>query len=150
MTVNKRKKNVRQRGTHTHGWGSKKKHRGAGNRGGRGMAGTGKRADHKKSKIINLYGNTYFGKKGFTSKSGKKIKAINLKILEQKLDNYISKGLIKKENDTYILNTKDLGYNKVLANGKLTKKFKITSDSFSKKAITRIQEAGGEIIKKEK
>ncbi len=149
MTTNKRKKNTRQRGSHTHGWGSKKKHRGAGNRGGRGMAGTGKRADHKKTKIINLYGNAYFGKKGFTSKSRKKIKAINLKVIEQRLANYLSKGLIKKEKDSYILNTKDLGYNKVLANGKLTKKFKITSDSFSKKAITRIQEAGGE-AKKEK
>ena len=51
MTVNKRKKNSRQRGSHTHGWGAMKKHRGAGNRGGRGAAGSGKRADSKKPSI---------------------------------------------------------------------------------------------------
>ncbi len=47
------KKNKRQRGLSSHGWGHKKKHRGAGNRGGKGMAGTGKRADTKKPSIIN-------------------------------------------------------------------------------------------------
>jgi len=65
MSINKRTKRSRQRGSHTHGWGAKKKHRGAGNRGGRGMAGTGKRADQKKPTIMNLYGNEYFGKRGF-------------------------------------------------------------------------------------
>jgi len=40
MTVNKRKKMSRLRGSHTHGWGAKKKHRGKGNKGGAGMAGT--------------------------------------------------------------------------------------------------------------
>ena len=47
MTVNRRRKRVRQRGSKTHGWGAKKKHRGKGNRGGKGMAGSGKRADSK-------------------------------------------------------------------------------------------------------
>ena len=51
MVVNKRKKFSRQRGGHTHGWGSKKKHRGSGNRGGKGMGGTGKRADQVKTLI---------------------------------------------------------------------------------------------------
>ena len=45
MTHNKRKKNSRQRGEWTHGWGAKKKHRGAGHRGGRGNAGSGKRGE---------------------------------------------------------------------------------------------------------
>ena len=66
MPVHKRKKVTKQRGSKTHGWGSMKKHRGAGNRGGRGKAGTGKRADTKKPTIINLFGaKGYFGKKGF-------------------------------------------------------------------------------------
>ena len=33
--MQKKKKVTKQRGHKTHGWGSKKKHRGAGNRGGR-------------------------------------------------------------------------------------------------------------------
>ena len=42
MVVNKRKKNLRQRAGTTHGYGSMKKNRGAGNREGRGNAGAGK------------------------------------------------------------------------------------------------------------
>ena len=45
MSVNKTKKVGKYRGSKTHGGGHMKKRRGAGNRGGRGMAGTGKRAD---------------------------------------------------------------------------------------------------------
>ena len=64
MTVNKRKKVTRYRGSKTHGGGAKKKRRGAGNRGGRGMGGSGKRADSKKP---SLWGAKYFGKHGFVS-----------------------------------------------------------------------------------
>ena len=46
-----RKKNTRQRGSKTHGCGSMKKRRGAGHRGGRGAAGSGKRGDCKKPSI---------------------------------------------------------------------------------------------------
>src|SRR3989338_2684643 len=84
MTINKRKKNTRQRGKTTHGWGARKKHRGAGNRGGRGMAGSGKRADQKKPSILKEYGNTYFGKFGFKipQKIKKQIKEINISTIE--------------------------------------------------------------------
>ena len=69
----KRKKVNKYRGSQTHGGGAKKKRRGAGNRGGRGMAGSGKRADQKKPSILKEYGNRYFGKRGFRSKNKKKI-----------------------------------------------------------------------------
>ena len=66
MTVNKRTKSSRDRGSKTHGCGSMKKRRGAGNRGGRGMAGTGKRADQNKPSIWK--NKKYFGKYGFKKK----------------------------------------------------------------------------------
>ncbi len=50
----------------THGYGSMKKNRGAGNRGGRGLAGTGKRGDANKQTY--QANKKYFGKHGFTSK----------------------------------------------------------------------------------
>ena len=65
MPVNKRTKLSRYRGSHTHGCGSKKKRRGAGHKGGKGMAGSGKRADQKKPTILKLYGNDYYGRRGF-------------------------------------------------------------------------------------
>ena len=60
MVAKKRKKNTRQRAGTTHGWGSMKKHRGKGNKGGAGMAGTGKRGDAKKPAIWK--NKKYFGK----------------------------------------------------------------------------------------
>ncbi len=132
MPVTKRKKFSRQRGSHTHGWGSKKKHRGKGNKGGAGMAGTGKRADSKKPSIWK--DTLYFGKHGFKKKGLKeKIRPINIGLLEQKFD--------KAE-----INLKDIGYNKLLGSGKATKKLKITTKYASQKAIDAIKKAGGEVV----
>ena len=103
MTVHKRKKNSRQRGSHTHGWGAKKKHRGAGNRGGKGMAGTGKRADQKKTLITALYGHEYFGKQGITSKKTQrdKRKRINIDDIELNIDGYLKRGIAKKSSSGF-------------------------------------------------
>ncbi len=142
----KRKKVERYRGSHTHGGGSKKKRRGAGNRGGRGMAGTGKRADQKKPTILKLFGNTYFGKKGFKSKRDKKeIKTISIQTIENKLYNWLKKGTLKEENNVIIINLKKLGYNKLLASGKIKNKFNIEVEYASEKAIDKIEKSGGKI-----
>lgn len=146
MTVNRRKKVVKQRGSHTHGWGSKKKHRGAGNRGGRGMAGSGKRADQRKPSIFKEYGNTYFGKKGFYKHNARIVKAINVSYIEEHLPSLIAKKLIKEENNSYIINLKDLGYDKLLGSGRITKKFIITAESASKKVVERVKKLGGQVI----
>lgn len=146
MPVNRRKKVVKQRGSHTHGWGSKKKHRGAGNRGGRGMAGSGKRAGQRKQFILKEYGNAYFGKKGFFKHNAKHVNAVNVSYIEEQLPKLLVKKLISEENKGYIVNLKDLGYDKLLGSGKLTKKFIITAGSASKKAIERVKELGGEVI----
>ena len=144
MTINKRKKNDRQRGSKTHGWGAKKKHRGQGNRGGRGMAGTGKRADSKKPSIWKT---DYFGKHGFVSKTPKlKINPVNINFIEQHLDRFISNGLIRKEDGFYSVELEKLGYNKLLGDGKVSVKFKIKTPFASKTAVEKVKEAGGEII----
>ena len=143
MTVNKRSKNTRQRGHTTHGWGSMKKHRGKGHQGGAGMAGSGKRADSKKPSI---WKERYFGKFGFVSKTPKvRIKEINISLIEKKIDNYISSGLIKKENGFYSLELEKLGFNKLLGEGRVSMKFKINAPYASKSAISKIKEAGGEL-----
>ncbi len=149
MPAKKRKKNIRMRGSMTHGWGAKKKHRGAGNRGGRGMAGSGKRADQKKPTILKLYGTAYYGKKGFRF-HGKKIKqnGINISYLDENLDRLIEKKLVLKENDFYVVDLDKIGYNKLLAGGNTNKKFKIITLLSSKNAIEKIKNAGGEVILK--
>ena len=144
MTINRRKKNDRQRGSKTHGWGAKKKHRGKGHQGGAGMAGTGKRGDSKKPSIWK--DTHYFGKYGFVSKTPKvKISAVNIGYIETHINKFLSSNLIKKEHDFYSVELDKLGFNKLLGDGKVSMKFKIKTPYASTTAIDKIKNAGGEI-----
>mgnify|MGYP002813589759 CR=1 FL=1 len=146
MVAFKRKKNTRQRGSHTHGWGAMKKHRGSGNRGGVGMAGSGKRADQKKP---SLWKKPYFGKFGFIKKNQLEVIPVTLRFFEEHADKLVKQGKITKEGNFYVVDVEKLGYNKVIGNFKLTKKLKIKSPMFSKGALTDIEKAGGIVQKEE-
>jgi len=148
MVIHKRKKNSRMRGSKTHGGGSMKKRRGAGSRGGRGMAGTGKKGDVKKPSIWK--NKKYFGKYGFKKKGAVKIKAINLNYFEQKADKLLDRKLITKEGEVYVIDAGKLGFDKILGYAKLSKKFRVKADSFSKRAAEKIKAAGGEAIETKK
>jgi len=143
MTINKRKKVVKYRGSKTHGGGSMKKRRGAGHRGGRGAAGSGKRADVKKPSIWKA---RYFGKFGFKSKSKVSVNPVNIEYLDTHIEKFVSKKLVDKENDFYSVDLKKLGFNKLLGNGKPSNKYKIKATYASKKAIEKIKGSGGEVI----
>lgn len=146
MTVNRRKKNVKQRAGSSHGWGARKKRRGAGNRGGKGMAGSGKRADHKKQSILKQYGHSYFGKRGFFKHNKKYVKFVNVSELEKQIPILISKKLINEESKGFIIDLKKLGCNKLIGSGKITQKLIITVDTASPKAVDKVKKAGGEVI----
>jgi large subunit ribosomal protein L15 len=126
-------------GMGTHGHGSRKKWLGSGHRGGKGMAGTGKRADHNKTRILALYGTDYFGKQGITSKGSKrdKTKFMNLDFIER---NYL--GLMKKFGKKEIL---ELDGYKILGDGEITIKVHIKAKSASKTAVEKIKKAGGKL-----
>lgn len=123
----------------TSGWGARKKHKKSGHRGGIGMSGSGKRADHKKPTLLNKYGGKYFGKQGITSRSFKrdKRKRINLKDLELSIGKY---G--KKKGDSFEINLKDY---KILGTGDVKNKLIIFAKQASKTAIEKVKKAGGEI-----
>jgi large subunit ribosomal protein L15 len=144
MAGSQRKKNSRQRGSHTHGWGSKKKHRGAGNRGGKGMAGTGKRGDAKKPVV---WKKKYFGKFGFKKKNIKaKIKAITIKTVEQQIEKWAKLKLAEEKSGVINVDLAKIGYNKLLSNGRISKKLKISVPYASAKAVEKVKSAGGEIV----
>ena len=145
MTVHKRRKNRKQRGSKTHGSGIGSKHnKGSGNRGGCGMAGTGKRGDQKKPSIWK--DDKYFGKFGFISKSRMpKTCGIDIKTIEDRLDKLVKEGIVKFQDGSYNLNLEDLGHNKLLGAGKATKKLIITTDFAAEKAVEKIKKAGGDV-----
>ena len=74
----------------THGGGARKKRKGSGHRGGIGMSGSGKRADHKKTLVNKKHGHSYFGKKGVTSRKTQRDtrKRINLRDIETHKEKY--------------------------------------------------------------
>ncbi len=136
MNLKKRKKSDRRHGKTTSGHGARKKAKGSGNRGGFGMAGSGKRADHKKSLIIKLYGTKYFGKQGIVGKSSerKKRKEVNIRDLENFKVN--EKGII------------DISNYKLIGNGNINKKVKVIVKEATKSAIEKVEGVGGKVILK--
>jgi large subunit ribosomal protein L15 len=142
--IRKSRKIRKMRGSRTVGGGSSKKRKGAGHRGGRGMAGSHK---HKWTWIVK-YDPNHFGKYGFKRppRSISTVNTVNLDYLDEKYEELLKNDLVQKENEEMIIDVTVLGYNKVLAKGKLTKPLIIKSPKFSNSAIKKIEEAGGKIL----
>jgi large subunit ribosomal protein L15 len=144
MTIktHKRRKSSRMngRGAGSNGWGFRKSHRKSGHKGGKGMAGTGKRGDQKKTLVIKQHGNAYFGKQGFTSRGTEKDKRkrINLQTIEKNLETY---G--KRSGDKWEVNLENY---KILGTGEVKNKLFIKAEEASKSAMEKVKKAGGEIV----
>ena len=141
--MKQRRKVSRFRGKTTHGWGSMKKRRGAGNRGGRGNAGTGKRADQNKPKV--WANRKYFGKHGFKCPSTQPSNACNLRFIEYQFDQLVALGKIKEEKGVFVVDLQSLGYTKLLGTGNVTRKYKVLVSSASASGVEKITQAGGEV-----
>ncbi|MCX6814085.1 MAG: uL15 family ribosomal protein [Candidatus Aenigmarchaeota archaeon] len=130
----KRKKLVKMRGSKTHGYGSKKKHRGSGSKGGKGQAGQFK---HKK---------TFFKRWG-------KEKQPRFKSLEQRniraKEKAINLGDLVKLTDKNEIDASEFGYGKVLSEGVLEKPVTVKAKAFSKRAKEKIEAAGGKAVLEE-
>ncbi len=135
----KRKKNTRQRGSKTHGWGSMKKHRGAGHRGGRGAAGSGKKGDAKKPSVWRIP-----KEKGFKRRTIRKA-TITIASLEQFQKTLEEQGVITRKGETLIADLVKAGYGKLLGTGKATKKWEIIVEKATPTAKQKIEEAKGTI-----
>lgn len=139
MVVKKRRKVVRMRGGRTHGYG--RAHRGSGNKGGFGMAGTGKKADHKRrSRAAD-----YFGKEGFISHTAVPVVAINCRDLDTRVDAWVAEGKVKKEGDTYVVDLGSLGYDKLVGGGRITKKIRVKVAASSEGVAEKLKAVGGEL-----
>ncbi len=124
------------------GWGRVGQHRKSGSKGGTGGSGMNK---HRKTWMLKYYPN-WFGTKGFTPIRNRLLhekSIITLRDLDQiayKLKNTNTEG------DKVVVNLSEMGYDKLIANGKIYEKVKVIVKEATKKAIERIKEAGGEVI----
>ena len=147
MVVHKRKKHFKFRGHRMQGYGSHKKHRGGGSRGGRGMAGMHK---HKWSYTVK-YGKGIFGKHGFKPQNvAKELPAVNLRYLDENAERLLNEKLAAKYGDATRINVTKLGFGKVLGGGQLQNKLIVEAQSFSEEAKKKIEEAGGQALIAEK
>src|SRR3989344_1715915 len=124
MVVNRRKKSSRMQGSATHGWG-KNKHRNSGSRGGYGNAGTGKKSHGQKPSV--WADEHYFGRHGFVSQNASpKLETITLRDVDQRIPLWLKEKKASEVSGKVVVDLGQLGYQKLLGTGKLTRAVKIT------------------------
>jgi large subunit ribosomal protein L15 len=142
--IRKTRKINKMRGSRTIGGGCSKKRRGAGHRGGRGKAGGHK---HMWTWVVKFDPNRY-GKHGFKrpQKTINKFKTVNLDYLDDNAEKLVEKELAQKEGEKIVIDVTQLGYDKVLGKGKVTRALTIKAPLFSASAIAKIEENGGKAV----
>jgi len=135
----------RQRGSRTHGWGQVGQHRARGGRGGTGKAGLDK---HKWTWVVK-HDPTYWLKKGFVSTRtlNKKVSIINIGKLDDLAGKLESGGKLEKKESKIFLDLESLGYDKLLGTGEVNKPMIVKVASCSKAASSKLEDAGGKILK---
>lgn len=147
-------KSRRQRGSRTHGGGSQKNRRGAGNRGGRGNAG---RKDHE------IHGKEPLGKHGFTQPPAvqDEVETINIRKLDENASFYAQQGKAEEYENGYRIDARDVvgvslaegaskarcPHVKVLGGGRVHTRLEVIADEFSDSAIDLIESEDGEAIR---
>lgn len=139
------KRRSKKKKSGSHGYGSSKKNRGAGNRGGRGNAGRGKKAKHKKMTEEGIH---QLGEKGFNSRKDDQ-NGINLRDLDQRLEEFVEAGVAEKDGDKYVFYASDAGYEKILGKGHLNHAVEVHAENFSSTAEEKIKDADGEAVTEE-
>ncbi len=136
MVVRKRKKVRKMRGSKTHGYGSKKKHRGKGSKGGKGLAGS---KDHKKQMVLML-DPEHFGKIGF-----KRGFYPNIKRKRERKSVITLRELDKIAEEGKEINLLELGYKKVISKGIITKPVTVKVAKITPRAKEKIEAVGGKV-----
>src|SRR5215467_4990846 len=137
----RKRKTRRLRASRTHGWGRSGQHRDSGMQGGHGNAGW-KR--HRWSSVIR-YG-WEIGTTGFVPISPKNAKAVNVGDLSRGLDRLVEEGKAKQTGNKFEINLGELGFAKLLGEGKITQPLRIIVDECSERAASKISQAGGEVV----
>ena len=131
------------RGSRTCGGGTHKNRRGAGNRGGRGKAGGCKH--HFVRAMIRGYS---YGKHGFKrpAEVSTDVSIVNVGELDELAPYLVEEGLAEIQDGAYHINLENLGIEKVLGSGRVTKNLVVTSEEFSASARKKIESASGRCI----
>ncbi|MCL5428058.1 MAG: uL15 family ribosomal protein [Candidatus Marsarchaeota archaeon] len=128
MVVRSKKQSRKYLGRRSWGAGNIKNRRGKGSRGGVGKGGR----KHKFTRAV-ITGEGLLGKKGFTNWNSSRLKETSIGALSAMAAGHDGKTIELK------------GY-KVLSSGALDRALSVRASAFSKKAVDKIKQAGGEAI----
>ncbi len=144
----KNRKIRKKRGLRSRGWGSHKKARGAGSKGGAGMAG-----GHKgKWTWIIKHDPDHFGRRGFIVPEEVKseVRSVNLDELERMIEKAELGGReipgIAREKEGFVVNAAEMNIDKILGKGRVSRPLTVKARSFSKNAQKKIEGAGGKAV----
>lgn len=146
MTSKKR----RQRGSRTHGGGTHKNRRGAGNRGGRGRAGRKKHEQHNYEDV---------GKSGFKrpEKTERDVRELSVQKLDEDIALLAADGVAEETEFGYRVDARDVAEDgweadvvKVLGGGQVYEQLDVTADAFSAGAVELIESEGGDAVVSER
>jgi len=143
----------KMRGERTHGYGKVGQHRKTGQRAGRGKTTQWKKSKksyYLKQKELGFPDPDWdMGKKGFKRPQDinriYKVNTLNVKDLDLKIDNFVMDKKATKSGNSYSINLKEINIQKLLGNGEINKVINISVNKASKRAIEKIEAAGGKI-----
>ena len=147
------KKVRKMRGTRTHGYGRVGQHRKAGQRAGKGKTTQWKKSKksyYLKQKELGFPDPDWdFGKRGFKRPQDinriYQVNALNVKDLDSKIEELTKNNIASKSGNTYTIDLKDVNIQKILGRGEINKKINISVNKASKRAIEKIESAGGKV-----
>ena len=154
MSVKYNRKIREKRGSRTIGYGKVGQHRKAGQRVGKGKTTQWMKAMksyYLKQKELGFPDPDWdLRKKGFKRPQDivriSKVNSINIKDLDQKLDDFVKEEKATKSGNSYIVNLTEINIQKLLGRGEINKKVTVTVKKASKNAEEKIKKAGGKVI----
>ncbi|MFX0056771.1 MAG: uL15m family ribosomal protein [Candidatus Hodarchaeota archaeon] len=143
----------KKRGTRTCGYGRVGQHRKTGQRAGRGKTTQWKKSKksyYLKQKELGFPDPDWdMGKKGFKRPQDVlriyNVNNLNIKDLDHKIEDLTKQNKATKSGNTYTIDLNDINIQKILGRGEINKKINITVNKASKRAIEKIESAGGKV-----
>ncbi|MFW9855907.1 MAG: uL15 family ribosomal protein [Candidatus Thorarchaeota archaeon] len=141
MTTRRSKKIRKQRGSRTYGYGRVSGgHRKSGSRGGVGKAGS--KGHHRIGKISSIIES----QKGFSPPNRLPSRTINVGIIEEQLESWLSSNQAIKKGQTIKVDVAQLGYSKVLGSGRVSTRINLYTPKITSRAQTKIEAVGGKVF----
>ena len=143
----------KMRGVRTRGYGRVGQHRKSGQRVGKGKTTQWKKAMksyYLKQKELGFPDPDWeMGKTGFKRPQDmvrlSKVNSLNIKDLDHKIDILVEEKKATKSGNAYTINLNDLNIQKILGRGEIKKQINLSVNKASKKAVEKIEAAGGKI-----